>query len=279
MLRPAPAAEPGKSLPTVKLRDKQVTRLIAGGNPIAGFSHATPRLDNLMRQYFTVERTTEFIRHLEEEGIDTWQCSYQVVGRDALRAARERGSKIQYICLSADRPTVRFQDVLDTKPIAIVHHGSDTDRLMQAGQHQKIHDYVKRVQDAGIIAGISTHHPEYLARFEDYGWSHEFYMSCCYNLTRDPEEVRAKLGDVTVDEMFLRNDPAKMLARVREVKRPCLAFKILAAGRVCQTKATVEKAFQFAYANIKPTDAVIVGMFPVLHDEVREDAEFARKYA
>jgi hypothetical protein len=44
------------------------------------------------------------------------------------------------------------------------------------------------------------------------------------------------------------------------------------------TKEGVERAFQFAYRSIKPSDGVIVGMFPVLHDEVTEDAGFARTY-
>ena len=41
----------------------------------------------------------------------------------------------------------------------------------------------------------------------------------------------------------------------------------------------MEKAFQFAFANIKKTDGVIVGMFPILSDEIGEDADLARKYA
>jgi len=275
------AAEPAasKALPTIRLGDKQVTRLIAGGNPMAGFSHSTQRMTELMLRYFTVERTTEFLLHCEEEGINTWQCSYQIVGRDALRAARERGSKIQYICLTADRPNIKFQDVLDTKPIAIVHHGTDTDRLMRAGQAEKIHDYIKKVHDAGLPAGISTHNPDYLARIEDSGWGNDFYMGCCYNLTRPAEEIRARMGDNLLGETYLASDPAKMLARVRQIRRPCLAFKILAAGRLCNNKASVENAFQFAYANIKPTDGAIVGMFPIISDEVKEDADLARKYA
>jgi len=40
----------------------------------------------------------------------------------------------------------------------------------------------------------------------------------------------------------------------------------------------VERAFQYAFSHIKPTDAVIVGMFPRYADEVSEDAELTRKY-
>src|ERR1041385_2762006 len=88
------AADP---LPSIALGSKRVSRLIAGANPINGYSHSTVRLSDLMVQYFTRERTTEFILHCEKQGITTWQTSYSPKVRDALRAAREQGSKIQVI--------------------------------------------------------------------------------------------------------------------------------------------------------------------------------------
>ena len=36
-------------------------------------------------------------------------------------------------------------------------------------------------------------------------------------------------------------------------------------------------AFQFAFENIKPTDGVIVGMFPWCFDEVSANAQFTRE--
>lgn len=275
----AASPEAAKTLPAVRLADKKVTRLIAGGNPIAGFSHSSLRLSELMLKYFTVERTTEFLLRCEAEGINTWQCSYTPVARDALRAARERGSKIQYICLTSDRPTVSFQDVLALKPIAICHHGVDTDRLMAAGQAEKVHDFLKRVHDAGLPAGVSTHNPDNLARVEDSGWQADFYMTCFYNLYRPMEQIKSRLGDELLGELYFASDPKRMTERVRQIGKTCLAFKILAAGRLCGNKASVERAFEFAYANIKPTDGVIVGMFPILFDEIEEDASLARKHA
>ena len=62
-----------------------------------------------------------------------------------------------------------------------------------------------------------------------------------------------------------------MTAVVRQVKQPCLAFKILAAGRMGSGQEKVRNAFRFAYENIKPIDGVIVGMFPQYFDEVNAD--------
>jgi len=267
----------GKVLPTVKLGDKKITRLVAGYNPIGGYSHSTKKLAEHMLHYFTVERTTEFLLHCEQEGITTWQADPTPKVRDALRAAWARGSKIQWICLSSDRHPLK--DALALKPIAIVHHGGVTDNLFHTGKQEKAHDFVKKVHDAGVLAGVSTHNPDHLARVEDADWENDLYMTCFYNVSRTAEEIRKMVGDQALGELFLESDPRKMTERSRQVKKPCLAFKILAAGRLCWNKLSVESAFAFAYANIKPSDAAIVGMYPVFSDEVREDADLARKYS
>ena len=265
-------------LATIALGSRRVSRLIAGANPINGYSHATVRLSDLMVQYFTLERTTEFILHCEKQGITTWQTSYSTKVRDALRAARERGSKIQVIMLTSGKQLDVFDEILAMKPIAIVHHGNVTDTHFLMGKPEVVRDYVKRVHDAGFVAGVSTHNPDVLARIEDSGWENDFYMTCLYNVSRTQDELKKMVGDAPLGELFLASDPQRMTARVREIKKPCLAFKILAAGRVSGTAAGVEKAFEFAYRNIKPTDGVIVGMFPVLHDEVKQDADLARRF-
>ncbi len=255
-----------------------VTRLVAGYNPIGGHSHSTRKLAQHMRSYFTVGRTADFLLHCEEEGINTWQGDYTEEVRDALRAARDRGSKMQWICLTSERHA-NLKEALALKPIAVVHHGGVTDRMFHDGEPEKAHDFVKKVHDAGVLAGISTHNPDHLAKVEDAGWENEFYMTCFYNITRPVEEIQKRVGDRVVGELYLASDPLKMTERIRQVKRPCLAFKILAAGRLCKNKVSVERAFAYAYANIKSTDAVIVGMYPVFSDEVQEDADLARKYA
>ena len=135
------------------------------------------------------------------------------------------------------------------------------------------------MRDAGLLAGVSSHNPDHLARIEDSGWGLDFYMACCYDLYRPPEEIRKRMGDDVLGELYLAGDPARMLARVRQIPKPCLAFKILAAGRKCDNSGMIEDAFRFAYSNIKPGDGAIVGMFPIVSDEVTEDAALARKYA
>ncbi len=76
--------------------------------------------------------------------------------------------------------------------------------------------------------------------------------------------------------MFCEDDPPKMLKFVRQTTRPCLVFKVLAACRKCQTQETVRAAMQYGYENIKPTDAIIVGMWHKHMNQAQINADHAR---
>jgi len=69
-------------------------------------------------------------------------------------------------------------------------------------------------------------------------------------------------------EVYLQDDPPRMYKVFQQTGKPCVAFKILAAGRV----SSPEAAFKRAFASIKPIDLVCVGMFPRVKDEVKENA-------
>jgi hypothetical protein len=85
---------------------------------------------------------------------------------------------------------------------------------------------------------------------------------------------------------------------MRQTRKPCFAFKILGAGRVTAGSrpqappssatnrlpfpvyipaGTVEQAFRTAFESLKPNDGVLVGMFPMVKDEVRENAEIVSR--
>jgi hypothetical protein len=266
-------------LPSIKLGKYDVTRLIAGYNPIGGYSHTTQKLDTLMREWFTPERTLEYVRRCEQNGINTWQAGMDKKVIAALRQAWDSGSKMQWICLTGDVSPAQWKEIADLKPIAIVHHGEETDKLFNTAGEERIRDFIRKAHDHGVLAGVSSHRPRNILRVEDSNWGQDLYMTCFHEIRRDLDKVRQGLGDDPIGELYLRQDPERMTEVVRKVSRPCLGFKILAAGRLCTNRTSIEKAFQFAFANIKKTDAVIVGMFPVVSDEISEDAALARKYA
>jgi len=270
--------EPQPLLPTIDLGPHKVTRLVAGYNPIGGFSHTTLDMSIHMREFFTAERTAQFLLDCERAGINTWQYDRTDKTVEALRIARERGSGIQIICLHADRPDAPLSLVMEQDPIAIVHHGGVTDGLFRGGKADQVRDFVKRVKDLGVLAGVSAHCPDHIKRVADEGWEADLFMCCFYHLTRPREEMMRDMGKVPVGEPFFESDADEMTAVIRAVDQPCLGFKILAAGQRCWSEPSTEAAFEWAFAHIKPSDGVIVGMFPCHTDQVTEDSGYARKH-
>jgi len=132
--------------------------------------------------------------------------------------------------------------------------------------------------DAGVMSGVSAHNPDNIAYIEDKGWENEFFMTCCYEVTRPKEETLEKMGSRQLGELYLEGDREKMLDVVRQVARPCLAFKILAAGLLGRNREMVDSAFKYAFSHIKKTDGVIVGMYPKFRDELAHNVELTLKY-
>ena len=272
-----------QAMPTIRLGDHEVSRLIVGANPVLGFSYMGGFMGRFMTDYFTHERIVGLIERCLDVGIDTWQTSpHEKIDR-ALDALRERGRHVQWVFLASgdylEDVGLLKSIVARNRPIAILHHGGVTDRLWRDGQIEKAHDFAKRVQDLGVLGGISAHNPDVIRHAEDSGWDLDLYMTCFYRLTRTQEELEAKLGgEVPVWGNFLPGDPGRMCEVVRAVERPCLAFKILAGGRRGDRPEDAAAAFGSAFANIKATDGVIVGMFPRFRDEPAENAALTRRF-
>jgi len=267
---------PAGSLPTIKIADKQISRLVLGSNPFKGIAYSTKNLQKHMQAFYTADRVAEVLLHAERQGITAFESPYTDILRAALPLARERGGKIQWIATISHKETI-LEEALKLKPIAVVHHGGVADLTIAAGQKDKVRGFVKRVHDKGVTAGVSTHDPDHLALIADEDWENAFFHTCFYFLTRSQEEIAKRLGDTPIDLVFYEHDPERMTKVVRQVQKPCLGFKILAAGRKCWNAEMLEKAFSFAYQNIKPIDGVIVGMYQAFKDEVAENARMALK--
>ena len=129
-----------------------------------------------------------------------------------------------------------------------------------------------------VVYRVGTHIPEVIAYVEEKGWDVDFFSGCLYNRRRTADEQKQVLNGESIEmtnELYLKSDPARMYRVMRQTRKPCFAFKILAAGRVPDNG--IEQAFRTAFESIKPTDAVYVGMFPKFKDEVQENAEIVHR--
>ena len=270
-----------QKLPEVPFGKNSITRLIAGGNPIDGGSHQTDLMNRHMIEYFTPAHTLEFVRRCREQGINTWQSHYSQKIGDTIRQYRESGDNIQWICLSSPDEIAnkdRFSIIMGLNPIGIVFHGELTDVLWREKKADTIPDTLKKIRDTGVMVGLSTHNPEVINYAESEGWDLDFYMACAYRKSRNHAELMEIMKEIPIGEIYLPEDLHRMCETIRKATKTCLAFKILAAGRTCDSSEQVRKVFEFVFSHIKPTDAVIVGMYPRYTDQIKENADFTRMY-
>jgi len=271
---------PPPALPKVKFKGAEITRLIVGSNPLYGYSHFNRILDAVMREWMTQDRRMEVLHRAEQCGINTWQVHYNDPTIEDLKRYRAEGGKMHWLLL-ADFELMKnwklLPEVARLGPIGIAHHGNRTDERFRAAQMEIVRDFTKAVHDAGVPAGVSTHNPAVVEYIEEHGWDIDYYMTCMYRVTRTAEDARRELGEAPLGEIYMERDPERMCAVVRKTRKTCFAFKVLGAGRNIGRPEQLERAFRFVLTNIKPQDAIIVGMFPRFKDEVRENVELVSR--
>lgn len=265
------------ALPTVPFGEYQITRLIVGGNPLCGNSHFSPEMSADMREYYTAERVVEVLHRCQAAGINTLQArgDYHRI-LYWLELFRRKGGQLHWIAQTASEMHDVFQNIriiAAAGAIGIYHHGSQTDHFWQEGQIDKVEDYLKCTRDCGVLVGLGTHIPDVIRHAEERDWDLDFYMASFYNLSRKPRHSVFVTGKFQEEE-FLEEDPPLMCEVIRQTDKTCLAFKILAASRNCATQEDVRRAFQFAFENIKPKDAVVVGVFPKYFDQIAADVQY-----
>jgi hypothetical protein len=275
------AAADAPQLPTVKFGKADITRLIIGSNPFYGYSHFNPILDAHMREFYTQDKKIEVLKNAERNGIGTWQIHYNDQPLADFLRYREEGGKMNLVLLAdfdlIKNPKMLPDVVAKMKPLGVGHHGNRTDERFRDGQKQKVKDFCKMVRDTGVMVGVSAHNPAVFDTIESEDWDVDYYQCCLYRVSRTAQETRAEFNEAPLGETYMEKDPERMCKMIRATKKPCLAFKVFGAGRTIGSPQSVEKAIRFAYANIKPTDAVIIGTFPKLKDEMKENAATVRR--
>ena len=277
----AAASRSAELLPTIKLGPYEVSRLIVGGNPVYGHAHFNKLLSQHQLDWHTPRRVVELLKRCEQVGINTWQNSYAERTLQDLERFRAEGGKLQWLCLGKpdwDEHPEHVDNAARLHPIGIAPHGALAERLHRQGKLNVLTDILKRIRDRGVLVGLSAHNPAVIDLSEDKAWDVDYYMCCLYYLTRPKEEFRRLLGDdLPLGEIYIPSDPPRMFGAVRASRKPCLVYKVLAAGRRISSHAEICSCFETALRSIKPTDALIVGMYQQFSDQVGENAGIVRE--
>lgn len=248
-------------LPMVSIGSYRVSRLIIGGNPYSGISHHSPAKSKEMEDYYTAGQIIADLREAERCGINTILARADRHIMRVLNEYRNAGGKIQWIAQTAKGNEYtdlmeHIQRIARYQPIAIYHHGGTTDRLYNESRLDTIKDALKLIRDVGAAPGLGTHDPRILKYCYSEGYDVDFYVCAFYNHTRHRE-------------LYLHADRNAAVAAIQAVPLPVIAIKVLAAGR-----SEPVSAFRFAIEQIKPTDAMAIGMYTRWHpNQIRENAK------
>jgi hypothetical protein len=254
-------------LPTVDLCGIPVTRLIIGANPFGGYSHQNPERDRAMLAYYTVERIAETWARTEAAGINTMVTNNETP--HVLQAVREylgSGGRLQWIAQvnGRDDPDMAraIDEAVEIGCKAVYFHGALTDSVYRTQDVGTLRAWCDHVRSHGIPVGVAGHAPE-VHRWVDSLGLVDFHAVCFFNCgsLHDGRGHKFRLSDMT---------PAA--ATVRAIRKPCIAYKAMGAGRI-----DPRMALEFAFRQIKPTDVVNVGIYRGDKDDmIEEDVAIVR---
>ena len=238
-------------LPTVRWGNHEITRLLVGHNPIKGMSHQSAALSQEMRDYFAADaqRSVQLLRRCEEMGINACQMGHRPSERfidEMLRQHHAEGGRLKWIAsfYSLPHETEEVRKELDhlchmtPRPIGIQQVGNTSDQLMRAGKIDLTQENLKRFRDSGLLVGLGAHNHEVIDHAAGKDWDVDFYQCSFYRSL-------FSLGEAGQGrELFEEEARESMTRTIRQVGKPCLAFKVLGAGRHCQSAKTIESALR-----------------------------------
>ena len=263
-------------LPTMKIGDLTVSRLIVGTNPFTGKSHLTPEVDRDMRDHFTEERVFSMLQACEEVGINAVQSRGSQPMMGLLKRYRESGGKLLWLAQTGKELSTfhdELEEMLRYSPSAVCIHGELSDALYLSGRLDLLRPLLEDLRKTGLPVGICSHFPEVLIYAEEQKLCPDYYMASVYNLfLPDRSHDKNPTG-----ERFEDTDVPRMYEVIRSLSAPTVALKILGAGRRCSTQEEVKNAFFEAFSSMKAGDGVLVGMFDKYVDQVRLNATYVKE--
>jgi len=299
---PVPGPLSKQPMPTVRFGKHEIGRLIFGVN--APGAHFSIKEGMDARAWNTPERVLLQNRRMEELGINCMEAG----DRRMSQYNAEHGGKMLFSARgsaktgreSAERPWLHPKEIAKRGPISIHHQGAGdngTDAWWRQGKLNAVREYCKMVRDTGVLVAVTSHRPEVFMEIESQGWDVDYYMTCLYKYGRthtewvkafasNPEMMPVEIGYPTESNSelyggeiaFVQGDPPEMLKVVKQCKKPCWVYKLLASTRLTQREDIAESRFKEILANIKSTDAVVVGMWDKYMDEFAINKEYVIKY-
>jgi len=270
----------GGEMPTGKLGNLTLSRLISGGNLLSGWCHSRDLIyvSKLAAAYLTEEKQFDTLEILEEKGVNAIavdQMQVHIVNR----YCEERGGKIRKIVSvrqdwggwgkpNWEELKEEIDGVIDDGADTLYVHGGYSDRLVQADKPANLEIIGKAfeyIRGQKLSAGLGSHALEAPVAFDKAGIAPDYYVKTFHHdqyWSATPKDRRKRFcvdGENHLDHNEFHDniyciDPDETIEFMKTKEQPWVAFKVLAAG-------AIEPESGFRYAFEGGADFLMVGMF------------------
>ncbi len=273
----SPTVKTGKKMSTGKIGNVEISRLICGGNLISGYAHSRDLIyvSPLLKNYFTDDKIMDTWQICEENGITTMNINPSDLRAVKLfnRYWKERGGKMQWLSQIDAQPNDLEAPVklsIDHGAVGVYLVGNLGDRWVFDNRIDLIDKLVSIIKKNGVIAGVAGHSLEMLVAVESANLPVDFYMKTFHHTdywsARRADQTKQVIDNYAVDNYYDMT-PQETMTFMKEVKKPWIAYKILAAGAI-----KPQSGFDYAFGN--GADFACVGMFDW---QVAEDVALAEE--
>jgi hypothetical protein len=268
------ANSPTPPMPMGSICQVKISRLICGGNLISGYAHSRDLiyLSEFLKQYFTDGKIMETWALCEQLGVNTMICYPE--DKHALgvyRKYRAQGGRIQFLAQIAPKKNdlkTSVKQAVDSGAVAAFLVGNQGDEWTRDGSVGLIGELIGIIKDHGLISGVAGHELRTPMEVEKAGIAPDFYMKTLHSTNywskRRPDQTKEVIDNYGIDNYWCP-DPEQTIAFMHAVKRPWIAYKVLAAGAIHP-----RDGFRHAFEN--GADFAVVGMFDF---QVAEDVKVA----
>jgi hypothetical protein len=266
----APGAEP-QTLPKGRIGGLEVSRLIMGGNLIAGYAHARDLsyVSTLMRRYNTPQKIRETLELGELQGI-TAINAWVMDDNSPLFDHWNNGGKIKWISqarLDPNGGNSQIQKAIDEGASAVHLTGDTAEILLDNDKFEKVGEAVEFIRSQRRVAGVAAHDLRVIVECEKRKLNVDFYQKTLHTSDYLTGPKPGEPDRVNKNDNSWCSDAQAVIDVFAKVNKPWIAFKILAAGAIPPRAA-------FPHAFNGGADFILVGMFDW---QVEEDAKLARR--
>jgi len=250
-------------VPTARIGNVELSRVILGGNLMGGWAHARDLIyvSKLVKAYHHREKIFETFRLAEACGVNTILTNpvlcdvineYWKIGGSDYQG--NGGGKIQFISDCGGKTLLEgVQKSIDAGACACYTHGGVTDQLVAKEDFDSIEKALELIRRNGLPAGIGGHKLETVKGCRDKGLQPDFWMKTLHR-----GDYWSAFGGEQQDDFAHDNfwcwKPDEVVAYMKDVPEPWIAFKILAAG-------AIKPEVGFKYALEGGADFLCVGMY------------------